>query len=105
MRRLRRLWTPAVHSHGTGAYEDDGSRAGHGLLAHALAASPSGIHIMHSQAPAAWAYNHAKARACGLITAGMGGDMTGTDIKTAPRRGQEGAGHWTARAALPGRAS
>ena len=30
----------------------------------------------------------------------MGGDMTGTDIKTAPRRGQEGAGHRAARAAL-----
>ena len=35
----------------------------------------------------------------------MGGDMTGTDIKTAARRGQEGAGHWAARAALLGRAS
>ena len=28
---------------------------------------------MHSQAPAARAYNHANARACGLITAGYGG--------------------------------
>jgi hypothetical protein len=71
----------------------------------ACPASPSGTHIMHSQAPAARAYNYAKARACGLITAAYGGDMTGTNIKTAPRRGQEGAGHWAARAARPGRAS
>jgi hypothetical protein len=31
----------------------------------ACPASPLGIHIMHSQAPAAQAYNYAEARACG----------------------------------------